>query len=1847
VQVVERVTTYDHISRNRFVTRYTYHHGYFDRVEREFRGFGRVDQLDTEEFAALTQSGALPIGENIDAASHVPPVLTKTWFHTGMYLGRDWVSNFFAGLLGRDDVGEYYREPGATDSQARALLLPDTILPPGLRPEEEREACRALKGAMLRQEVYALDGTEKAGHPYTVTEQNFTIRRLQPEAGNRYAVFFMHPREALSYHYERNPVDPRIQHALTLEVDRFGNVLKSAAIGYGRRQSDITLAEEDQAKQGQILITYTENHVTNAIDDPAHLDDYRDPSLCESRTYDLTGLPLRVGHVRFNLHDMLTVTTGATAIPYEQLPTPGLPQKRLIEQTRTLYRRNDFSGPLAVSELESLALPFESYTLAFTPSLLSELYDSRVQESILLEGGYVPDRTGWWVPSGRVHYSPSQTDSPEEERTYATQHFFLPLRFHNPFEAVTTTAYDTHDLLTEQMRDAVGNLITAGERDENDRFTTSGNDYRVLQPSLVMDANRNRAAVAFDGLGMVVGTAVMGKPEESVGDSLDGFEDNLTDKTAIDHLANPFNAPQKLLQHATTRLIYDLFAYQRTQAGPFIEPNVVCSLARETHSSELPAGQHTRIQQSFSYSDGFGREIQKKSQAEPGSVPSRDTNDRIIIGPNRQPEMTASPVMPRWVSSGWTVFNNKGKPVRRYEEFFSDRHRFEFDVRMGVSPVVFYDPVERTVATLHPNNTWEKVVLNPWCQASWDVNDTVLRDPGTDEDIGGYVRPYLEREHSQNGGWKSWYTQRVDGGMGVEEQKAAQKSAAHADTPARVWFDSLGRSVLTVAHNRLHRANKVVEEYYAVRTTLDIEGNQREVVDALGRAVMRYAYDMQGNALYQASMDSGTRWTLNDVGNSSIYIWNSRGYRIHMEYDRLRRPLRQWVRGVDSPDLLAERTLYGETHPDAAKLNIRGKSYYQFDGAGAVRHDQYDFKGNLLRSTRRISREYRAQPTWATVDSHLNVEQLDVPALESVLGTLLQAEAWSGETAYDANNRPSAVNSPDGSTAFLRYNEANLLEQLDVKLSTSDRQTPIIKSVDYDARGQRREIELGNGTKTLHAYDALTFRLSRLHTFRGNEALQDLHYVYDPAANITSIEDGVHPHVYFKNAVVAASADYEYDAVYQLIEAAGREHIGQAPAQSGTLDDWHRTRQPLPNDGHALRRYRERFRYDQSGNLLEMVHTAFDGNWRRTYDYAEQSLLDSNRVNNRLSRTKSGTIAETYPYDEQGNTVAMPHLKELGWDHEDQLQTIDLNGGGRAYYLYDTAGRRVRKVVERQDGTLQKDRVYIGGYEIYREYTNGGQVIANERRTLHVVDDKKRVALVETATVKDSHQIERQTPIIRYQFHNHLESTTLELDEVGAVISYEEYYPFGGTSYQAVRGDLEVTQKRYRFTNKERDEESGLYYVGARYYVPWLGRWLSCDPAALVDGTNVYRYVKNNPINATDPTGMWEMPSWRTVAVVAAVVVVGTVVTVATAGAAGPLVVGAVASVGLTGTAATVATGVAVGAIAGAVGGAAAGAAGEATRQTVNSRALGLGNEEFSGGKILSAAGEGAVTGAAVGAAVGGVTAFATTAAGAAAIGAAGRVAQRVVPAGVRSAVTSTGQGIATGARAVARLPGVSQALSTAGRGAQAIGKGLQAIEGASRQLGSQAAQGLFSQSSRGAQAVARLSQSGSVAEAFGSARTISSPVRGNPQAIYRGYGELSKRQQQILSQLESPGSQVTLPKSAVSQKDLAALTAATGDEFAVFTTGGRRLVIRGTSEGFHGIIDDAWAREMAAKGWRWSAHTHPAPQGVSPSAVLRSSGGDQAIIRSFQQERSAIINPTGGWRLFGPSGDLLTGWKP
>src|SRR5699024_3191150 len=114
------------------------------------------------------------------------------------------------------------------------------------------------------------------------------------------------------------------------------------------------------------------------------------------------------------------------------------------------------------------------------------------------------------------------------------------------------------------------------------------------------------------------------------------------------------------------------------------------------------------------------------------------------------------------------VYNNKGKPIRQYEPFFSPTPAFSIE-QWGVSSTLFYDPIERVVATLHPNHTFEKVVFDPWRQASYDVNDTVTFDPKADGDVGEFFIRLPDSDYSP-----TWYQQRSGGTQGSDEQNAAE-----------------------------------------------------------------------------------------------------------------------------------------------------------------------------------------------------------------------------------------------------------------------------------------------------------------------------------------------------------------------------------------------------------------------------------------------------------------------------------------------------------------------------------------------------------------------------------------------------------------------------------------------------------------------------------------------------------------------------------------------------------------------------------------------------------------------------------------------------------------------------------------------------------------------------------------------------------------------------------------------------------------------------------------------------------------------------------------------------------------
>ncbi|MEY4903286.1 MAG: mono(ADP-ribosyl)transferase SpvB, partial [Bacteroidota bacterium] len=707
---------------------------------------------------------------------------------------------------------------------------------------------------------------------------------------------------------------------------------------------------------------------------------------------------------------------------------------------------------------------------------------------------------------------------------------------------------------------------------------------------------------------------------------------------------------------------------------------------------------------------------------------------------------------------------------------------------------------------------------------------------------------------------------------------AYAKSKIHADTPSIIFFDSLGRPTLGV--DLLTRLEtKVGMETPPLGaggiytfSEIDIEGNARSVTDARGNVVMAWLYDMLGHRVAQTSMDAGKRWMLNNALGNPVKTWDERAHEFSFEYDILHRPTQKWVKGGDAALPLFhcyEKIIYGESQTNAVANNLRGKAAILYDTAGKITSEKHDFKGNLLSATRIFAKDYKNTPHWAVVSPDTLLETSD-------------KYRFVTKTEYDALNRPIKQITPDGSETTPSFNTAGLLEKVELKKIGEAKKKEYVKNIDYDAKGQRTKIQYGNGVSTKYEYDPLTFRLKGLRSVSSplgrsggvgsEEVLQDLSYTYDPTGNITTIQDRARPTVFFNNQKIQGKSEYTYDALYRLVSATGREQNSNSPNfDSG--DNWNDAFAQFSHnsgDAMAMRTYTQHFLYDVVGNMLQTKHEAgANGSWTRDNAYETK--------NNRIKSTTVGNSTYTFDYtvnssplgrsggDKHGFMTAMPHLSSMAWTFKEELQATAkqvVNNGTpeTTYYVYDGTGQRVRKITElsspsgRSGGAIKEERIYVGGFEVYRNQNDLA------RETLHIMDDKNRIAMIDTETEPRTFLgivVGRTTPLqtIRYQMGNHLGSVSLELDENAAVISYEEYHPYGTTAYQARNAAIKAAAKRYRYTGMERDEETGLAYHSARYYVPWLGRWASCDPIGVGGGINLYAYCSGDPIGKSDRNG--------------------------------------------------------------------------------------------------------------------------------------------------------------------------------------------------------------------------------------------------------------------------------------------------------------------------------------------------------------------------------------------------------
>ncbi len=1356
IHCISEVLTSDEISETTFKQQYKYRHGYYDHEEREFRGFGYIETLDIDK---ATWDTVIINGEEVDKSLNQAPVLTKTWNHTGAWMRQKVLTDAFK---------EEYFHFSEWDENT---LIAD--IPHGLKAQELREAHRALKGLPLRQEVYALDGTNKEDIPYSVTASAYGVVPVQYLGENRFAAFLSYKKQSVAFSSERNTTDPRVMQELTLEIDAYGNVKKSAQVAYPRKGTDASLPQKIKATQEKMHIIFSENAFSNDIlnDDRR----YRLRVPYENKSYELLGYVKPTG---LWLHDDLLGFIGGTQeLDFAGTPALNTTYRSLLGHSFSRFQKDDLSGLLADGIVESLSILYQSYKKALSAPILESCYGSRVDDTLLLAGGYVDKAlngtTYHWIPSGTVTY-----DNPAAS-FYTPVAFNDPLykRLHDPLATqernITTLEYwGSYWLLPRKTKDVKNN---SGE--------VTAYDWRILQPRVMQDANDNISEVLYDTLGMPVAMAVKGKGSE--GDSLLGvdgrpspdiysFDDIEAQDTFFDNATEV--SAKTLLGRATWRCVYRLDHM----------PVGVGMIARAKHVADLAPGENAGLLLRFSYTDGLGRLIMHKAQCEP----------------------TQCSDLKSWIGSGRTIYNNKGNVVMQYEPYFSYNHLCDTAEQAvedkGISPKMYYDALGRVYRTDMPDGSYTKTEWTSWKQTVWDNNDTVLDS--------------------------AWYAQRNALPTTDPEYKAAQKAAAHANTPVMMHTDSLARPVYTVQQlvaNPVTAAD-TIRSY----VQLDIQGNRLAVIDGKrfdsDAPSLTCLYNMLQQPCMQHSIDSGDGYTFTDVAGQPLCAWDADDRKFSTVYDILRRMVEQRMNDT----IILEKTEYRDTNdPTDAVANLRGQMYAHYDASGKQwMPDGYDFKGNPKVVHQALLRDRAiTDVNWATA------QDLETPYISS--------------SKLDALNRVKTTTDPGGNVSTFMYDKGGALQK--VLLGTQE----YVKDICYDAKGQRKKIVYGNNTVTRYTYDTLTYRLKRLLTTAntGNEFRQDLTYTYDAMGNITQVSDGVQPNIYYNNTQVEAVQAFTYDALYRLIVATGRELLSASVPDFGTEDKWSDVSLPTqPNLGsNAARNYTQTYTYDEVDNILTLQHNAGAGSYSRVFNYG----MGSNRLlSSGVAVGSTNYNFTNYPHDTRGNMTNMPHLDYLRWNSTNELNELK-RGDLLAYYQY-SGGQRIRKWVKKSG--FWEERVYLGSFEIYRKFDNSSLTTpVLERTTVHVSDDTGRIAMIEKRNTAIGTSDGAPDLLNRYIYSNHLQSTSLELNDNAEVISYEEYHPYGTTAYQAKSGTINALAKRYRYTGKERDEESGLYYHGARYYIPWLCRWSACDPKEnLRAGLSPYNYCSNNPLNKVDPTGM-------------------------------------------------------------------------------------------------------------------------------------------------------------------------------------------------------------------------------------------------------------------------------------------------------------------------------------------------------------------------------------------------------
>ncbi|HUS12636.1 MAG TPA: Ig-like domain-containing protein, partial [Pyrinomonadaceae bacterium] len=663
-------------------------------------------------------------------------------------------------------------------------------------------------------------------------------------------------------------------------------------------------------------------------------------------------------------------------------------------------------------------------------------------------------------------------------------------------------------------------------------------------------------------------------------------------------------------------------------------------------------------------------------------------------------------------------------------------------------------------------------------------------------------------------------------------------------------YDARGRMTTTTnalnfitryAHDPAGRVNKITRPDLSFITfTYDLAGRRSKITDALNNSTT-FAYDTAYRLKSQTdALARGITFGYDAMSNL-VTTTDALGRSSNYEYDENNRLIKAiYPPAVAGAARLQESVEYDAVGNVTKRIDTAGRATaFTYDNANrvvmvtdaALQTTQYEYnaRSNVIAVVDALGQRYTfdyddlSRPTSATRAG------LTMSVSYDAIGNRVRRTDYNNMTAsytYDAVNRLTKVTYPDASLVTYGYDK---LSQL-----TSATNANGTVSFSYDSRGRTISTTDVFGQVLNYAYDA-NDRRTRL----SFGATTNATYTYDAVNQLIKITDSA-------NLAIA----YTYDGAGRLISRALPNSIATTYSYDG-LNRLTRLKDAKKNTVIADNNYQ----YNVAGNLSQNVDQSgthvygydpmerlssatYTGTPNETYTYdavgnrtnSHKSASYSYQPNNRLV----ATTAASYLYDNNGNLIskAQNGATQFAWDFESRLTQVVTPSSGSVSYKYDALGRRIQRTASSGTAT---NFTYDGQDAVKDSNSDGTSV---EYLNGPGIDNKIRQKGPSAATTY-------------YFAQDQLGTTTALTNTKGQLVERMAYDGYGNSAGS--------TRTRYSFTGRERDSLTGLLHYRARSYDPQLGRFISEDPIGLTGGINQFAYVANNPQNAKDPSGLFEI----------------------------------------------------------------------------------------------------------------------------------------------------------------------------------------------------------------------------------------------------------------------------------------------------------------------------------------------------------------------------------------------------